>query len=152
MEHFHFPSLPVDSICIDDTLARCKVCSFYFSIAHGGKNDVTTHIIGKQQIRDASAVSSSRSVTSVFQSQTSDGQIGAEARWSVFIAKHNLAFLTSDHDTTPFPKNFPDTTIAKMVACGRTKTTTIAKEALATHYLSKVAASMMNPFSIMIDM
>ena len=87
----------------------------------------------------------------MFQSQTSDGQIEAEAHWSVFVAKHNLAFLTSDHDTKPFPKNFPDTTIAKMVACGCAKTTAIAKESLATHYLSKVAASMMNPFSIMID-
>ena len=42
----------------------------------------------------------------MFQSQTqvSEAQIGAEARWSFFVAKHNIAVLTSDHATKIFSK------------------------------------------------
>lgn len=134
-----------------DTFARCTLCLSDFSIAHGGKNDVTTHINGIQHKKNALAASSSRTVSSMFQSQSSNTQIEAEARWSLFVAKHNLAFLTSDHATKLFPKMFPDSSIAKRFACGRTKTTAIIKEALAPHFLTKVVAGMSNPFSIMMD-
>ena len=68
----------------------------------------------------------------------------------MFVSKHNLAFLTSDHATKLFPKMFPDSEIAKQFACGRTKTTAILKEAL-SHYLKVTKESMSNQFSIMMD-
>ena len=136
---------------IGDTFARCNLCLSDFSIAHGGKNDVTTHINGKQHKLNASAASSSGTVSSMFQSQLSDSQIEAEARWSLFVAKHNLAFLTSDHANKLFPKIFHDSAIAKKFSCGRTKTTAIIKEALAPHYLENVVSSMSSPYSIMMD-
>ena len=46
---------------------------------------------------------------------------------------------------------FPDSAIAKQFGCGRTKTTSIIKGALAPYYHDKVLASMSNPFSIMMD-
>ena len=84
-------------------------------VAHGGKNDVTTHICGKQHKRNASVASFSKSVSAMFQSQAqvSEAQIGAEARWSFFVAKNNIAFLTSDHATKLFSKMFPNSLTAK---------------------------------------
>ena len=69
----------------------------------------------------------------------------------MFVSKHNLAFLASDHATKLFSKMFPDSEIAKRFACGRTKTTVIVKEALSPHYLKVTTDSMSNPFSIMTD-
>ena len=136
-------------ICIPgDTYAWCTLCQSDFSIAHGGRSDVTTHVNGKHHY---SAASSSGSIKAHFQSKVSDKQIEAEARWSLFIAKHNLAFMASDHANRLFPKMFPDSTIAKKFACGRTKTTAIVKAALSPHFTQKVVASMSNPFSILMD-
>ena len=82
----------------------------------------------------------------------SEAQIGAEARWSFFVAKHNIAFLTSDHAAKLFFKMFPDSLTAKKFACGRTKTTALIKQALAPHYLGKVISNISNnPFSLMMD-
>ena len=47
----------------------------------------------------AKAVSSMRSLTSHYKPQVSDKVIEAETRWATFVAKHNLAFLSSDHAT-----------------------------------------------------
>ena len=49
----------------------------------------------------------------------------------MFVAKHNLAFLTSDHATKLFAQMFPDSEIASKFACGRTKCSAIVTEALA---------------------
>ena len=133
------------------TLTLSALCQSDFSIAHGGRSDVTTHVNGKHHKENYSAASSSGSIKAHFQSKVSDKQIKAEARWSLFIAKHNLAFMASDHANRLFPKKFPDSTIAKKFACGRTKTTAIVKEALSPHFTQKVVASMSNPFSILMD-
>ena len=70
--------------------------------------------------------------------------------WSLFVAKHNLAFLTSDHSNKLFKAMFPDSEIAKKFACGHTKTTAIVKEVLAPYY-QKQALDNSNPFSILMD-
>ena len=97
------------------------------------------------------AASSSFSLTSLYKAQQSASVIEAETHWAMFVSKHNLAFLASDHATKLFPKMFPDSKIAKSFACGRTKTTAIVKEALSSHFLKKTTESMSNPFSIMMD-
>ena len=98
----------------------------------------------------ARAVSASKSVSSYFRQQPRS-VIEVETRWATFVAKHNLAFLVSDHATKLFPKTFPDSDIAKKIKCGRTKTTAIVKEALAPHFHTKTIESMSQPFSIMMD-
>ena len=129
----------------------CTVCASDFSIAHGGKNDITTQVKGKQHKRMADASSSSQAVTSFFKSQNAQSVIEAETRWAMFVAKHNLAFLCSDRATKLFPKMFPDSEIVKKFACGRTKTTAIVKSALSHHYLEKTVERMSNPFSVLMD-
>ena len=76
----------------------------------------------------------------------------AETRWAAFVAKHNVAFLASDHANKLYPKMFPDSDFAKKFACGRTKTTTIVKEALSPHFLEKTTRNLSkNPYSLMMD-
>ena len=75
--------------------------------------------------------------------------IEAEMCWSIFVAKHGLSFLFSDHATKLFPVMFPD---SKSFACGCTKTTAIVKEVLAPYFIHRQAvANMSKPFSIMMD-
>ena len=69
----------------------------------------------------------------------------------LFLAKHNIPFLASDHATRLFPKIFPNSKIAKSFACGRTKTTAIVKGALAPTFLQATVESMSYPFSVMMD-
>lgn len=69
----------------------------------------------------------------------------------MFIAKHNIPFLASDHANKLFPKMFPDSELAKQFSCGHTKTTAIATQALAPHFLDKVTSelSLDGPLSLM---
>ena len=112
---------------------------------------MTAHIKGKCHIDMAKAGSTSTSVANFFKPQTSLNVIEAEARWSLFVAKHNLSFMTSDHANKLFVKMFPNSEIARKFKCSRTKTTAIVKGALAPYFLNSTLESMDNPFSIMID-
>ena len=136
---------------LGDTFAHCSLCGSDFSITHGGKNDVTTHVKGKKHKQAAGAASSSQSVTSFFRPQLRQNVIEAEARWSLFTAKHNLSFLSGDHATKLFKTMFPDSEIAKSFGCGHTKTAAIIKEALSPYFQEKTTQTLSNPFSIMLD-
>ena len=109
------------------------------------------HVQRKHHQEMANAAKSSRSLASFCTPQSSQKVIEAETRWATFTAKHNIAFLASDHATMLFHKMFPDSEIARKFSCGRTKTTAIVKEALAPHYLHKTISNMSNPFSVMMD-
>ena len=52
---------------------------------------------------------------------SSPGAIESEALWAMFVAKHNIPFLTSDHGNKLFPKIFADSELVKQFSCGRTK-------------------------------
>ncbi len=69
----------------------------------------------------------------------------------MFIVKHNLAFLASDHANKLFKEMFPDSEIAKKFACGRAKATAIIKEAISPYYHKKAVSSLSNSFSILMD-
>ena len=134
-----------------DTYARYTLYCSDFTISHGGRSDVTTHVQGKHHKEMAKASSSSRSIVSMFKPKVSAGAMKSEALWAMFVAKHNLPFLTSDHANKLFPKMFPDSELAKQFSCGRTKTTAIVKEGLAPQFLNKVTRELTNPFSILMD-
>ena len=74
------------------TFARCTLCSSDFSISHGGRNDVTSHEKTNHHKEVAKEASTSKSLFSFFRPQTQQSVIKAETLWSVFTAKHNLAF------------------------------------------------------------
>ena len=76
----------------------------------------------------AKSSSSSKAVASFFRPQVQQNTIKAETMWSMFVAKHNLAFLTTDHATKMFKTMFADSEIARKFACIRFKTTAIVKK------------------------
>ena len=89
------------------------------------RNDVTT-MLGE---RIPVASSSSQSLRSFFQPEVQNSISEAEARLSLFVAKHNLSFQISDHATKLFKVMFPDSNIAKTSVCGHSKATAIETEA-----------------------
>ena len=84
---------------IGESYARCTFCNSDFSVAHGGKNDVVAHINTKKHKESGKAITTSKSVTNFFRRDISTSTINAESLWAMFVAKHNLAFLSSDHAT-----------------------------------------------------
>ena len=76
--------------------------------------------------------------------------IEAEPLWSKFVATHNLPFQTSDHATKLFKRKFPDSEVAKLFACGHTKTAAIIL-ALAPNYLENTLSELTDFFSVMMD-
>ena len=129
------------------------MCPSDFSIANGGKYDVSTHVKGKHHKDRARISSSNQSVRSFFEPQASSSVINAEALWATFVVEHNLAFQASDHATKLFHKMFPDSSVAKKFSCGRTKTAAIIIEALAPHFSKRSLDNLDKnaPFSIMMD-
>ena len=60
------------------------------------------------------------SITSMFNpTKVSESAIKAEALWAMFVTKHNIPFVASDHANKLFPKMFPDSELAKQLSCGR---------------------------------
>ena len=140
----------VDAFFTGNGFARCTYCASDFNISHSGRNDVTSHIRSKHHGEMAKACSS-KSISSFVKPPTNHKVIEAEALWTTFVAKHNLAFETSNHATKLFHRMFPDSEIAKKFTCGHSKTAAIIKEALALHYLSKSLHDMSKVYSIMMD-
>ena len=140
----------VDAFFTGNGFARCTYCASDFNISHSGRNDVTSHIRSKHH-REMAKACSSKSICSFVRPPTNHKVIEAEALWTTFVAKHNLAFETSNHATKLFHRIFPDSEIAKKFACGHSKTVAIVKEALAPHYLSKSLHDMSKVYSVMMD-
>ena len=76
----------------------------------------------------------------MFNPKVSESAIKTEALWAMFIAKHNIPFVASDHANKLFPKMFPDTELAKQLSCGLTKTTAIVTQTLAPHFFNRVTS------------
>lgn len=113
---------------------------------------MVAHINTKRHKEAAKAVAGTKSVSSFFRRDISSSTINAESLWAMFTAKHNLAFLSSDHANKLFREMFPDSEIAKKFACGRTKATAIVKEALSPFYHKKAVNNLSNnAFSLLMD-
>ena len=69
----------------------------------------------------------------------------------MYVAKHNLAFLNSEHASKLFAQMFPDSEIARKFACGRANTTVIVKEALSTYYHAKAIHNTYVKSSVLMD-
>ena len=130
------------TIIIGNTFAHCSLCSSDFGISNGGRNDVTTHIKGKHHREMDAAASTTQSVRSFIQPEMQKSVIEAEARWSLYVTKHNLSFQASDHATKLFKVMFPDSSIAKKFACGHTKTAVIVSEAFAPHFKQPIISNL----------
>ncbi len=101
-------------------------------------NNITKHVTSKHHLEMAKSASSSKSICSYYKPSESQSVIEAESRWALFVSKHNLAFLNSDHATQLFTTIFKDSEIAKKFSCARTKCAAIITDALAPYFTSKL--------------
>ncbi len=71
---------------------------------------------------------------------------------STVLAHHDIPIAVTDHLSPLFRDIFPDSEIAKMYSCARTKTTCIVNGALAKHFLRSLVEHMKaEPFSLATD-
>ena len=125
-------------------------------MSHGAIDDVRKHSEGKKHNELYNAKTKSTKVTSYYVSNSSNsidqGVINAETLFSVALAKHNVPFTFADHFTKLVKKAFPDSSIAKKYACGRSKSTQIIKRAIDPLQRAEVVQRCQNSkFLLLID-
>ena len=140
------------TIIIGNTFAHCSLCSSDFGISHGWRNDVTTHVKGKHHREMDAAASTTQSVRSFFRPEMQKSVTEAEARWSLYVTKHNLSFQLVIMLLNFSRSCFQTQTSLKYFACGHTKTTAVVSEAFAPHYKQPMISNLStNSFSILMD-
>ena len=78
--------------------------------------------------------------------------MAAEVYFAKFVAEHNLPFLVADHFSRLTKVMFPDSKIASMYSCARTKTAAIITHALVPAMRNEVVSVCRSaPFTILCD-
>ena len=112
--------------------AYCTSCRADFKVCYGGRNHVTKHMETMTHQKNYSSVSSTPTVSSMFNTSTTVDKVAlAETLFVNYIAEHNYPFLMADHFTDLMKAMFSDSAIAQKFSCKRTKTTHILTQALA---------------------
>ena len=104
---------------------------------------------------NAKALEKQQSVTTFFKSTADpihEKVTRAEVKISTVLAHHNIPIALADHLSPMFKDIFPDSQIAKMYSCARTKTACILNGALAKELQATLIDIMKNnPFSLATD-
>ena len=111
------------------TYAFCTVCKADICVAGGGKTEVDRHLKIIKHINMLSQMQVQPSI-STFMADRHAKSIEHQAMTAViyfakFVTEHNLPFLVADHFSRLTKVMFPDSKIAEVYSCARTKTTSI---------------------------
>ena len=118
-----------------DGKAFCTVCQKDLEFQNGGVYGLERHgrsVAHQNRVRTTKSQPRLRSTASQA-STVSQAVTDAELSTAYFIAEHRLPFTTSDHLAQLLSKVCPDSTIAKKIKSGRTKTSA-SIEVVATTY------------------
>ena len=66
-------------------------------IPHHSWDDPKGHLVSGKRHKESASAASTRSVASFFKPQVAHNVVEAETRWSMYVVKHNLAFLNNEH-------------------------------------------------------
>jgi hypothetical protein len=117
------------------TYAYCPLCQVDISVAGGGKADVDRHLKTTKHVNMLQQMETQPSLSTFMADSHSrnveDQATRAEVYFAKFVAEHNLPFLVADHFTRLVKVMFPDSKIAELYSCARTKATAIVTHALA---------------------
>jgi len=111
-----------------ESFSHCTVCNKDFSISHGVLSDVKQHEKSNVHKINSKSVTSSQILNKFFiKPNTVESQkiALAELVEVYHIVKHNLSYNSLDYSLKLMPKLYPDSGIAKKLACGRTKAESI---------------------------
>lgn len=124
----------------DDTLAYCMLCNKKITIKHSGTRALIAHrdSAGHRKAEDASSCTST---AASFFPQVSGGDQDAIAIVELCSAYHGVmhshSYLSTDCGTKLYSSLFPDSSIAKKVHCGKTKTEALVTGVLAPHSVKR---------------
>lgn len=134
---------------------KCTICECLVNCNHQGEKDVRHHLDSQKHCSNVKALENQQSVTTFFKSAADpihEKVTRAEVKISTVLAHHNIPIAVADHLSPMFKNIFPDSQIAKMYSCARTKTACILNGALAKELQASLIDSMKrNPFSLDTD-
>ena len=134
---------------------KCTLCKCLVSCKNQGEKDVRRHLESQKHCSNAKAVENQQSVTTFFKSSSDPIQekvTRAEVKISTVLAHHNIPIAVADHLSPMFKNIFPDSQIAKMYLCARTKTACILNGALAKELQASLIQTMKHsPYSLATD-
>ncbi|KAL4104811.1 hypothetical protein QTP88_020087 [Uroleucon formosanum] len=116
-----------------ESFSRCTVCNKDFSVSHGGLSDVKQHEKSNLHKINSKSVTSSQILNTFFiKPNTAESQKTALAELVEVYhnVKHNISYNSLDCSLKLMPKLYPDSGIAKKLACGRTKAESIMTNVL----------------------
>ena len=133
----------------------CTICRCAVSCEHQGEKDVRRHIDGKKHCSNVQGLENQKQIDSFFPSENDPLQekvTRAEVKVATVLAHHDIPIAVTDHLSPLFKDMFPDSSIAKVYSCARTKTTCILNGALAVDLQKSLVDHMKNePFSLATD-
>ncbi|KAJ8914119.1 hypothetical protein NQ315_016194, partial [Exocentrus adspersus] len=116
--------------------AFCVVCKKMFIVSHGGLNDVKRHANRADHINHIRAQQTSQTLTAFLKIDRgrldTDEELilAAEVTKVYHLIKHTQSFNSTDCESKLCATIFPDSKIAKKIALGRTKASSIAHNVL----------------------
>lgn len=140
-----------------ESFSRCTICNKNFSVSHGGLSDVKQHEKSNLHKTNSKSVTSSQILNKFFiKPNTVESQKIALAELIEVYhnVKHNLSYKSLDCSLKLMPKLYPDSGIAKKIACGRTKAESITTNVLGPKAESIVLSDLINDkvyFSVATD-
>ena len=146
--------MAVHSLC-NKVQIRCSICQCLVSCKHQGEKDVRRHIDGKKHCDNAQALEKQPNIGAFLRPATHsihDMVTRAEVKVSTVLAHHDVPIAITDHLSPLFRDIFPDSEVAKLYSCARTKTTCILNGALAMDLQKSLVEHMKSePFSLATD-
>ncbi len=118
----------------DTERAFCDLCKMSFSIGHGGEYDVKRHRLTETHKKRVQQKETSKSMDAFLQPKNdflADKVTAAEVTIVYHTVQHATSYRAGDCGTKLAPTIYPDSDIAKRMACGRTKAEAIVTDVLA---------------------
>ncbi|KAL0192020.1 hypothetical protein M9458_010316, partial [Cirrhinus mrigala] len=118
----------------DTERAFCDLCKTSFSIGHGGEYDVKRHRLMETHKKRVQQKETSKSMDAFLRPKNdflADKVTAAEVTSVYHTVQHATSYRAGDCGTKLAPTIYPDSDIAKRMACGRTKAEAIVTDVLA---------------------
>lgn len=118
----------------DTERAFCDLCKTSFSIGHGGQYDVKRHRLTETHKKRIQQKETSKSMDAFLRPKNdflADKVTAAEVTNVYHTVQHASSYRAGDCGTKLAPTTYPDSDIAKRMACGRTKAEAIVTDVLA---------------------
>ncbi|KAK9965840.1 hypothetical protein ABG768_004906 [Culter alburnus] len=119
----------------DTERAFCDLCKTSFSIGHGGEYDVKRHRLTETNKKRVQQKETSKSMDAFLRPKNdflADKVTAAEVTSVYHTVQHATSYRAGDCGTKLAPTIYPDSDIAKRMACGRTKAEAIVTDVLAS--------------------